>query len=98
MKEAQLLEYFLDASSNDPRIGPVHISLYVALHHSWNQHGCLSPFAISTPEIMKTSRIYARTTYNKIMKELNAYGYIRYLPSKYALKQSMVHLPFKYAI
>lgn len=93
MKDNQQLDRFLEASSNDPRIGPVHVSLYVALYHSWNQHGCQSPFAIRTPKIMVTSRIHARSTYNKIMKELNSYGYIRYLPSKYPLKQSMVYLP-----
>lgn len=93
MKEMELLDSFLQAIAADSRVGPVHISLYLALFQCWQMNNCLSPFTIQTCSVMKTSKIMARTTYNKIMKELSRYGYIRYLPSKYPLKRSMVHLP-----
>lgn len=88
----EMLQTFLDfysAASGDVRIGPTHISLYMALLREWNLRSFETPLVISRNELMRVARI-GRKTYNKCMKELQAYGYITYLPSFNPVVQSRV--------
>lgn len=75
------LSGFYEAIEGDVRIGATHISLYMALLQQWNLAGGRNPFPIERTVIMKTAKINARQTYNRCMKHLHEFGYIRYQPS-----------------
>lgn len=83
---------FFDLVVKDDRLNPTHISLYIALFQYWNVNRFQNPISISRSEIMKISKISAKGTYHKCMKELHDYGYIRYNPSYNPFRGSLVHL------
>ena len=66
----------------DNRINPYHISLYMALFHLWNSAMFPEQLSIARSEVMRYSKIGSVNTYTKCLKQLHAFGYIDYLPSK----------------
>jgi len=85
------LTWFLNAIADDRRIGPVHISLFVAIVKEWSKNNYKSPLIILPNELMQLSKISGRTTYYKILKELHEYGYIHYNPSHNSFKGSVIY-------
>jgi len=88
------LNYFLDFGDTieeDPRIGPTHISLYHALLYEYIKGACRLPIAINRRRVLQKAKI-CRKTYNKRMGELQAYGYIDYVPSNDPSVRSRVYL------
>ena len=83
---------FLESASNDPRIGASHISLYMTLYRYWIYNHCVDPVYIIRGEVMKNAKISGIATYHKCIKELNEYGYIRYLPSYRPKSNTKVYL------
>ena len=73
-----------------PRIGASHISLYCALLKLAKDENDLVYFM--SFELMKTAKICGLATYHKNIRELNDFGYIRYLPSFNHRKKSKVYL------
>jgi len=72
---------FLNAASEDAKLTPAHISLYMALVFCWQKSGHLHPVSVNRDEVMRLAKISGRTTYQKCIQELQAYGYIKYIPS-----------------
>lgn len=72
---------FYDAISGDQRISTTHISLYMALFRAWLVNGYENPVSLERASIMSDAKISARSTYNKCLRELHEYGYLRYIPS-----------------
>src|SRR5260221_6866359 len=83
---------FFERVSVDDRLNPTHISMYVSLFQFWNATRFQNPISISRNELMKVSKISAKATYHKCMKELNDYGYLQYKPSFNPFKGSLVYL------
>jgi hypothetical protein len=83
---------FFDKVSQDNRLNPTHISLYISLFQCWNLNRFQNPISISRSEMMRVSKISANATYHKVIKQLHEYGYIVYEPSYNPFKGSMVHL------
>jgi hypothetical protein len=81
-------EKFID----DQRLSPLHISLYYALFQSWNLSKFRNPISISRDELMRASKIGSANTYTKCLKELDAWKYIKYLPSHNPYKGSQIYL------
>ena len=79
--------------AKDPRLFATHISLYTALFICWQKHGFSQPFHICRRELMVFSKIASIATYQKCIKELNNYGYIRYVPSYHPKLGSQVYWP-----
>src|SRR5579872_7324722 len=77
----------------DPRLLATHISLCTALFACWQKNGFVSPFPVSRKQLMAFSRIASVATYHKCIKELDAYGYIRYEPSFHPKMGSLVYWP-----
>lgn len=88
----QPLADFYDTIGEDARIRVTHISLYVALLHRWNLNGGRNPVVITREGLMRAAKISARQTYNKCLRELHEYGYIKYLPSSSPSSGSFVYL------
>jgi hypothetical protein len=74
------LSDFFDGIARDPRIGSSHIALYTALHQIWVRGNCKSPIRIFSYTVMPVAKISGSETYHKILKDLNEYGYLRYVP------------------
>ncbi len=72
---------FFNKINNDNAINPTHISLYLALFQCWNVNRFKNPTGISREEIMKASKINSKATYHKCMKELEALGFMEYIPT-----------------
>ena len=72
---------FFNKISNENAINPTHISLYLSLFQCWNVNRFKNPTGISREEIMKASKINSKATYHKCMKELEALGFMEYLPT-----------------
>lgn len=83
---------FFDRVAADERLNPTHVSMYVSLFQFWNASRFQNPISISRNELMKVSKISAKATYHKCMKELNDFGYLKYMPSYNPFKGSLVHL------
>lgn len=91
MENFQPLTDFYEAIADDARIGATHISLYMALLQEWNTTVAQNPLSVNRDTMMKAARM-GRKTYNKCMKELQEYGYIKYEPSSNPFVRSSVYL------
>lgn len=76
----------------DSRITPFHFSLYMALFHQWNSAMFPEQLSIARSEIMRFSKLGSVNTYTKCLKELHAFGYIEYVPSKNPYVGSSVNM------
>lgn len=83
---------FFDRVAADERLNPTHISMYVSLFQFWNASRFKNPISISRGELMRVSKISAKATYHKCMKDLNDFGYLKYKPSFNPFKGSLVYL------
>ena len=81
MGQLQALSFFFSAIENDPRISITHIGIYAALLQYWMEHQFANPIQVYSYQIMPIAKISASNTYHKAVRQLNEYGYIRYLPS-----------------
>jgi hypothetical protein len=77
----------------DERLMATHISLFTALFVQWQRNDFISPFPVTRNELMGYARIASKATYHKCIRELHAYGYIRYQPSFHPAKGSLVYWP-----
>ena len=75
------LTLFFEAIREDNRISTTHISLYMALFECWNQNDFQNPVLIKRRQVMECAKISGLATYHRCIRELQAYGYIAYLPS-----------------
>lgn len=66
---------------DDHRIGPVHISLYMAIFHLYQLNGFVNPVPVNRALLMELSKIRGLATYHKCVKELVEGRYIHYSPS-----------------
>ena len=76
----------------DNRINPFHISLYMALFHLWNSAMFPEHLSIARTEVMRFSKLGSVNTYTKCLKQLHAFGYIEYLPSKNPYVGSLINM------
>lgn len=93
--DVNFIKHLLGISENfiaDERLSPLHISLYYALFHSWNLSKFQTPISISRHDIMRACKIGSANTYTKCLKELDEWGYIKYIPSHNPYKGSQIHM------
>lgn len=64
----------------------------MAIFQYWNANHFRNPVSISRQELMKISKICAKATYHKCIKDLHTFGYIQYIPSYNPFKGSLVYL------
>lgn len=83
---------WINRLSIDVRINVWHKAVAVALIQLSAGVGFKSQIQISRRNIMNLSKIRSITTYHKYIKDLQAYGYIDYLPSFHPALGSKVTL------
>ncbi len=84
------LTNFFNAIAHDERICTMHIALYVVLFELWNENHFVSPFSISRSKVMRMCKMGGKTTYHQHIKDLTAFGYIKYVPSYHPVVGSLV--------
>lgn len=81
--------------SEDDRLNPTHVSMYLALFQMWNLNRFRNPVSINRGEVMALSKIGSLGTYHKCIRDLHNWEYLKYMPSKNPLKGSKVYM-FKF--
>ena len=82
---------FMETVREDPRIGPSHISLYLAILFIYKNKGQL-PVSAYSRNLMKQAKISASGTYHKCMRDLIDCGYIKYIPSYNPVLGSLIYI------
>ena len=93
MESLKPLSDFFSAIKNDYRINITHIGIYAALLQYWKEHDYSNPVYVFSYEIMQIAKVSASTTYHKNIKDLNDFGYIRYVPSFKRNQGSRIYFP-----
>jgi len=83
---------FMEQARVDPRVGPLHVSLFVALYYLSEKQGAHDPVLFTGRELMPIAKIGGGTPFYRCIKQLHAYGYIVYEPSFNASLKSRVSL------
>lgn len=92
MNCAGKLETFVTATTRDCRINRGHLALYLALLHFWEQSECSNPISLFGQQVMPVAKISSNATYHRLIRDLHDFGYIRYCPSFYKARPSLIYL------
>jgi len=92
MEDMKPLTDFFRAIDKDARISITHIGIYAALLQYWQMNDRKNPLTMYSYELMKVAKISAPTTYHKCVRDLHAFGYIRYEPSFKRNRRSRIFL------
>lgn len=84
------LTQFLLPVSQDNRLHPSHICLYISLFSLCERSRFSSSFRIPRRQLMKLSKIRSTATYHKCISELVSFGYIAYKPSYDHFRRSQI--------
>jgi hypothetical protein len=93
MSELSDISVFMDQARVDGRVGPLHVSLYVALYYCWQRQGGSGPVEFVARELMPLAKIAGFTPFHRCLKQLHTYGYIVYEPSFNPAIKSRAFLP-----
>lgn len=86
------LKVFFHSIRDDSRIGPVHISLFMAIIQFWKDNEYKSPICVFGHELMNLAKISGVATYHKCIHQLEEYGHIKYQPSFDRFVGSLIYL------
>ncbi|MEO6964042.1 MAG: hypothetical protein ABIY90_18885 [Puia sp.] len=92
MEIREQLTRFCEKVMNDPHVNPAHIPLYLAIFMEYLVQKNPEKLTIDRDTLMLRAKISGRVTYNKCMRDLHNYGYIRYTPPFSTFLGSMVRL------
>jgi hypothetical protein len=81
MELAAVIASFMEEVQEDPRISPVHISLYLAIVQRWAAQGGDGPVSFKARLLMPVAKIGGRALFCRTIRQLHEYGYLRYEPS-----------------
>ena len=95
MKEVNYIKQLTEAMSkmsDDDRLNPSHVSLYIALFQFWNMNRFKSPISVTRNDVMRVSKIGSNSTYHRCITDLHKWKYLEYLPSYNPFKGSKVNM------
>ncbi|WP_199119267.1 hypothetical protein [Pedobacter sp. ASV28] len=92
MNGANKIELFITAAIKDCRLNKGHLALYMALFHFWSQSDGHNPMSLFCQQVMPVAKISSNATYHRLIRELDEFGYIKYSPSFYKAKASLIYL------
>ena len=87
------LSVFMERIQSDPRIGPLHISLYMAIVFVWARQGRPNRVQVSARDLKPVAKIAGGAPFYRCIKQLHRYGYIIYEPSFNPLEKSRILFP-----
>lgn len=92
MERHEQFSFFISRVASDIRLRPTHIALSVALYHAWSSSGFQDAFNVSRRKLMDAAHIRSITTYHKVIRDLQVFGYLDYSPSYHPVKGSLMSL------
>jgi hypothetical protein len=92
MELSQTISGFFLAIRDDPRISPIHISIYMALVELSIEKQYVTPMLVYSHEVKLLAKVSGPATYHGALKDLHNYGYIRYTPSFNRFEGSQIQL------
>jgi len=93
MEEFREITDFMDRVEKDARLGPMHISLYLAILYCWLRQGGEGPAKVSGRDLMPLAKIGGPVPMYKSLRQLHEFGYIEYRPSFNRWTKSEIYLP-----
>ena len=75
------LQWIYSRFLEDERLNPSHVSLYMAIFQEWNSARFPEELYINRQQLMQVSKVRSRSGYHRSIKELDAFGYLEYIPS-----------------
>ena len=75
-----------------PTCRPHHISLYMALFHRWNNERFPVLLKVERISLMREACIGSRSTYTTALRELEAWGFLRYYPTRVSYTGNQVQM------
>ena len=82
MNPGKPLSVFFANIRQDGRISSTHIGVFAALLQYRMEKGFTNPIKAYSHQIMPLAKISALRTYCRCLRDMDAYGYLRYIPSK----------------
>lgn len=71
---------FFETIMDDPRITTAHVSIYLAMVSEFENAREIQMLEVNRSRIMQLAKINARSTYDKVIHDLDQFGYIKYYP------------------
>lgn len=90
MENQQQLLQFINCIVSDQRLKRRHLAMLIALCDVWIANNYQASYHISRSRLMKTAKIRAQGTYQKVITELQALGYVEYKPSYHPKEGSII--------
>ena len=90
------LNHFLTNVRGDGRIGPSHISIFIAILQYASENEKQNPIRAFSRDLMPLAKISTTATFNKNIHELDHYGYIRYIPSYNHFIGSLIYFDLEF--
>jgi hypothetical protein len=81
MEPVKELSAFYANIRDDHRIGPTHISLYMAIFQLYNRNGFQNPVRTNRALLMGMAKIAGLATFHKCIQDLHELGYVQYVAS-----------------
>ncbi len=98
----QFLEFVFSLWDEDQRMTHIHMALYLVLFRQWSRYKFSDSFLVSRSQLMDQARINSRTTFTRLMLDLQNWDYIEeYHPQhnpklKSCIKLNSFREEFKY--
>lgn len=86
------LNIVLETFNNDERIKQGHITLYMAFFQLWNRKFFTDILIINRELSMERAKFKSKTTYHNHLRDLDAWGYLKYYPSYHPSKGSKIKM------
>lgn len=85
-------QWYIVAAVNDDRLTPYHLALIGVILMLSGELDIDVPVRVSRAKLMRLAHIHSHVTYHKCIRQLQAYGYIRYMPSYHPALGSQITL------
>lgn len=90
MENQQQLLQFINFIVLDRRLKRRHLAMLIALCDVWIANKYQASYHISRSRLMRSAKIKAQGTYQKAIRELQAFGYVEYKPSYHPKEGSTI--------
>jgi hypothetical protein len=78
MKTGNDLIGFMNEAREDPRLSPLHLSVFLALIYLRAEQESEHEVQVSARQLMPLAKIASPGPYHRVIRELDKWGYIRY--------------------
>jgi len=78
--------------ADDERCTASHASLYHALFYCWNRNRFSDPLFVYRDQLQRISHVASTKVYYQCLRDLESWGYIRYIPSQSVTRPTKIHM------